>query len=199
MVVVGLTGGIGSGKTTIAVWFKSLGIPVYVADDEAKALMNRSKVIKRELTQLFGDSAYKDGELNRPFLASKIFTDKSLLSKMNAIVHPKVALNFEKWLSKQEAAYVIKEAAVIFENNLEDQYDYIITVVADEALRIERVLNRDNTNKDKIKAIIKNQLSDEVKIEKSDFVITNNDLQVAKKQALDIHEEILKRITQKLD
>lgn len=197
MVLVGLTGGIGSGKTTIAECFKALGIPVYVADDEAKALMNRSKVIKRELTQLFGESAYKDGELNRPFLASKIFTDKNLLSKMNAIVHPKVALNFEKWLSKQEAPYVIKEAAVIFENKLENQYDFIITVVADEALRIQRVIKRDNTNKDKIKAIIKNQLPDSVKIDKSDFVITNNDLQAAKKQAIDIHKEILKKIKEK--
>ena len=103
MVVVGITGGIGSGKTTIANYLNSLGIPLYVADKEAKALMNRSKVIKRKLTQLFGQNAYVDGKLNRPYLAKKIFSDKSLLNKMNAIVHPKVASHFKRWLKKQDA------------------------------------------------------------------------------------------------
>ncbi len=196
MIVVGLTGGIGSGKTTIAECFRSLGVPVYVADDEAKALMNRSKIIKRQLIQLFGEAAYKDGELNRTYLASKIFTDKALLSKMNAIVHPKVASHFKGWLSDQKAPYIVKEVAIIFENNLESQYNLIITVVADEELRIQRVMRRDNSSKDKIKAIIKNQLPDNIKIEKSDFVITNNDLQVAKSQAIDIHKKILKSIKQ---
>ncbi len=111
MEIVGLTGGIGSGKTTISKFFESFGIPVYIADDEAKALMNRSKVIKRKLIQLFGESTYKDRKLNRPYLASKIFNDKTLLLKMNAIVHPKVASHFKRWLKKQDAAYIIKEAS----------------------------------------------------------------------------------------
>ena len=102
---------------------------------------------------------------------------------MNAIVHPKVASHFKHWLKKQESAYVIKEAAIIFENNLEDQYDYIITVVADEDLRIERVMKRDILQ-EKVKSIIKNQWSDAEKIKQSDFVINNNDLEEAKKQAL---------------
>lgn len=194
MIVVGLTGGIGSGKTTIGKEFQSFGIPVYIADEEAKALMNRSKVIKRKLIQLFGKSAYKDDILNRPYLASKIFNDKQLLVKMNAIVHPKVASHFKRWLKKQESPYVIKEAAIIFENNMENQYDYIITVVADEDLRIERVMHRDNVSKERIIAIIENQLTDDEKIEKSDFVIVNNDLNVAKQQAAEIHESILKKI-----
>ena len=194
--VVGLTGGIGSGKSTILECFKSFGVAVYIADDEAKALMNRSKVIKRKLIQLFGDDAYEDGELNRPYLASKIFNNKSLLSKMNAIVHPKVAAHFKHWLKKQESAYVIKEVAIIFENNLQDQYDYIITVVADEDLRIERVMHRDHTSIEKVKAIIKNQWSDAEKIKQSDFVITNNDLQEAKKQAYKIHNVLLKKLKQ---
>ncbi|MBO6880141.1 dephospho-CoA kinase [Winogradskyella sp.] len=194
MIVVGLTGGIGSGKTTIGKEFQSFGIPVYIADEEAKALMNRSKVIKRKLIQLFGKSAYKDDILNRPYLASKIFNDKQLLVKMNAIVHPKVASHFKRWLKKQESPYVIKEAAIIFENNMENQYDYIITVVADEDLRIERVMHRDNASEEKIKAIIENQLTDDEKVEKSDFVIVNNDLNVAKQQATEIHESILKKI-----
>jgi len=194
MVIIGLTGGIGSGKTTISKCFESFGIPVYVADYEAKALMNRSKVIKRKLIQLFGESAYKKGKLNRAYLASKIFKDKALLTKMNAIVHPKVASHFKRWLKNQEAPYVIKEAAIIFENNLERQYDYIITVVADEDLRIERVMKRDNSTLKKVKSIISNQLADAEKIDKSDFVITNNKLEPAKKQATDIHHQILQII-----
>ncbi|WP_179007732.1 dephospho-CoA kinase [Winogradskyella forsetii] len=194
MVVVGLTGGIGSGKTTILNYFQSLGVPIYIADAEAKALMNRSKVIKRKLIELFGKEAYKDGQLNRPYLSSKIFNDKRLLSRMNTIVHPKVASHFKRWLKKQNTEYVIKEAAIIFENNLENQYNYIITVVANEDLRISRVMKRDAVSKEKVKSIIKNQLSDADKIEKSDFVIYNNDLEEAKIQAYEIHKNILKKI-----
>ncbi|MBV7270202.1 dephospho-CoA kinase [Winogradskyella luteola] len=194
MIVVGLTGGIGSGKTTIGKYFESYNIPVYIADKEAKALMNRSKVIKRKLIELFGEYAYKDGKLNRPYLASKIFSDKSLLSKMNAIVHPKVASHFKRWLKKQDAPYVLKEAAIVFENNLEHQYDYIVIVVADEELRIERVMKRDDTSRKKVKSIIDNQLSDEEKIKKSHFVIFNNDLDVAKQQVEEIHHAILQKI-----
>ena len=195
MIVVGLTGGIGSGKTTLSKYFESMGIPIYIADDEAKGLMTRSKVIKRKLIALFGTSAYKHGKLNRPYLASQIFEDKKLLDKMNAIVHPKVASHFKKWLKKQTSPYVIKEAAIIFENNLENQYDYIITVVADEHLRIQRVIKRDEASRDKIRSIMSNQLSDTEKIKKSDFVITNNDLETAKKQAYEINKQLLQLIS----
>ena len=194
MLVVGLTGGIGSGKTTIGKYFESLGIPIYIADKEAKALMNRSKVIRRKLIELFGESAYIDGQLNRSFLASKIFNDQTLLAKMNAIVHPKVASHFKRWLKKQDSPYVIKEAAIIFENNLEHQYDCIIVVVADENLRIKRVIKRDNASAQKVASIIRNQLPDKEKIRKSDFVIYNNDLKEAKLQATDIHNLILRKI-----
>ncbi len=197
MIIVGLTGGIGSGKTTILKYFEAFGIPVYIADTEAKALMNRSKVIKRKLIDLFGKSAYEDGKLNRPYLASKIFNDQMLLSKMNSIVHPKVASHFKRWLKKQEAPYIIKEVAIIFENNLESNYNYIITVVADEDLRIERVMKRDDASKDKILSIISNQLPDAEKIKKSDFVITNNDLSSAMTQVNEIHQQILQLINKK--
>lgn len=196
MVIVGLTGGIGSGKTTISKYFESFGIPIYNADKEAKALMNRSKVIKRQLTELFGKEAYKDGNLNRSYLSSRIFDNKNLLLKMNAIVHPKVASHFRQWVKNQNAPYIIKEAAIIFENQLEDQYRYIITVIADENLRIERVIKRDGTSSERVKSIIKNQLPDSEKIKKSDFVIQNNDLDAAKKQAGDIHQKILHKISE---
>ena len=196
MIVVGLTGGIGSGKTTILKVFKSFGVPVYIADDEAKDLMNRSKVIRRKLIALFGEDAYKDDQLNRPYLASQIFSNRELLLKMNAIVHPKVASHFKRWLKKQDSEYVIKEAAIIFENNLQSHYNYIITVVADEDLRIQRVIKRDDASIEKVKSIIKNQWSDAKKIKQSDFVILNNDLETAKKQALKVHKKILLQINQ---
>ena len=191
MKIVGLTGGIGSGKTTLLKYFESLGVPVYIADKEAKALMNRSKVIKRKLINLFGTLAYKDGVLNKPYLASQIFNDKTLLKKMNAIVHPKVKAHFHRWLKKQNAPYILKEVAIIFENNLENQYDYIITVVADKDKRIQRVLKRDHTTKEKVNAIINNQTSDEEKMKKSTFTITNNQLDIARTEALAIHHKIL--------
>lgn len=194
MIVVGLTGGIGSGKTTVANIFEALGIPIYIADDEAKALMVRSKVIKRKLIALFGEGAYLDKELNKPYIASKIFNDKLLLDQMNAIVHPKVASHFKRWLKKQDAPYVIKEAAIIFEHNKEDQYDFIITVTSNIEERIKRVMNRDNSSRSKIEAIIRNQMSDDEKIKKSHFVIVNDKLENTKKQVTSTHRKILENI-----
>lgn len=188
--LVGLTGGIGSGKTTVAKLFEDLGIPIYIADVEAKALMNRSKVIKRKLIALFGDEAYVDGTLNRPFLAQQIFNDKALLTKMNAIVHPKVASHFKRWAAKQKSAYYIKESAILFENDNAKHCDVVITVTAPEAIRIARVIARDDSSEEKVKAIINNQLSDAIKIEQSDFVITNIDLKSTKQQVLDIHQKL---------
>ncbi|WP_248723403.1 dephospho-CoA kinase [Seonamhaeicola sp. ML3] len=192
MMIVGLTGGIGTGKTTVAKEFMKLGVPVYIADDEAKKLMNRSKVIKRKLIQLFGTNAYLDGKLNRPHIANIIFNDKSYLKQMNAIVHPKVARHFEKWLLKQQSPYVIKEVAILFENGIQEQFDYIITVTAPVELRIERLLKRNNTTKEKIKAIMKNQWPEEKKVELSHFVIENIDLQDTINQVGVIHEKLLK-------
>jgi len=191
--IVGLTGGIGSGKTTVANFFKELEIPVYISDIEAKALMMRSKVIKRKLIQLFGDEAYSSEKLNKSFIANKIFNDKTLLEKMNSIVHPKVGSHFKKWLKKQDAPYVIKEAAIFFENNTYKNLDYIITVIAPETTRIERVMLRDDSSVKKIKAIINNQWSDDQKIKLSDFVIENIELLETKNQVKKIHHKILKK------
>ena len=194
MIIVGLTGGIGSGKTTVSNIFKDLGIPVYIADVEAKNLMNSSKVIKRKLIELFGSRAYENDQLNRTYIASKIFNDDTYLKRMNAIIHPKVANHFKHWLQKQTSKYVIKEAAIIFEHNMQSQYDYIITVIANEENRIDRILKRDNTTKDKIVSIMKHQLSDEEKVKLSDFVIINDILEHTKEQVLNIHNSILKKL-----
>ncbi|MGJ8593683.1 MAG: dephospho-CoA kinase [Aquaticitalea sp.] len=191
MIVVGLTGGIGSGKTTVAKLFDAIGIPIYIADVEAKRLMNTSEIIKRQLIALFGEEAYETGQLNRPFVASKIFNDASLLKQMNAIVHPEVGRDFKRWLKNQTTAYVIKEAAIIFEEQKESEYDYIITVTASLEDRIARLLKRDDTSKKKIMAIINNQMSDEEKVKKSDFVIVNSQLEHTKTQVIQTHEKLL--------
>ncbi|MFV0541248.1 MAG: dephospho-CoA kinase [Aestuariibaculum sp.] len=194
MKIVGLTGGIGSGKTTVAKAFASLGVPVYIADDEAKKLMTTSKVIKRELVGLFGSGAYVGNKLNRPFIAHIIFNDKAYLQKMNAIVHPEVGKHFKKWLKKQNTPYVIKEVAILFENGGNKDCDYVITVIAPKPLRVERLLNRDNTTKEKIEAIMKNQWTDEEKIKLSDFVIENTALEKTQEKVAKIHWEILNSI-----
>lgn len=194
MIVVGLTGGIGSGKTTVAKQFELLGVPIYIADQEAKRLMNTSIIMKRKLTKLFGEKAYINNQLNKPFIALKIFNDTSLLAKMNAIVHPKVGLDFKRWLKKQTSPYVIKESAIIFENNMESEYDYIITVIATTEVKIDRILKRDNTTEQRIKDIIMNQMTDEEKVKKSDFVIINDLLEDTVIQVNEIHEKILKKI-----
>jgi len=194
MTIVGLTGGIGSGKTTVAKMFNTLGIPTYIADDEAKKLMNRSKVIKRKLIALFGENTYINNELNRPFIASVIYSDKHYLNKMNAIVHPKVAKHFLRWLNKQKAAYVLKESAILFETNGHKQCDFVILVTASKDMKIKRLLNRDKTNKEKIKAIMDNQLNDDEKEKRSDFIIINTTLEDTKKQVDTIHKSLLKQL-----
>lgn len=193
MITVGLTGGIGSGKTTVAMAFKALGVPVYIADFEAKALMNRSKVIRRKLEAIFGEAAYIDNKLNKPFLAEAIFNNKDLLKQMNAIVHPKVAKHFLKWKAKQNAIYTISEVAILFENTTYKNYDYIITVTAPKHDRIARVIKRDHTTKEKIQAIINNQWTDVQKIKLSDFVINNTNLEFTNKQVLEIHNALIKK------
>lgn len=191
MKIVGLTGGIGSGKTTVAKMFQKLGVPIYIADDEAKKLMNESKVLKHELIQLFGENAYLNEGLNRPFIADIIFNDKSYLQKMNAIVHPRVAEHFNNWVSEQNSPYVIKEVAILFENGGYKLCDFVISVTAPKQLKIERVLKRDETSVEKIENIMRNQWSDEEKIKLSNFVVFNTVLEETHTQVLKIHEEIL--------
>ena len=194
MKIVGLTGGIGSGKTTVAAMFANLGVPIYIADDEAKRLIKSSKVIKRKLLKLFGEKAYINGSLNKPFIANAIFNNKVLLEKMNAIIHPKVASHFNKWMRKQTAPYVIKEAAILFENNTYKSFDFIITVTAPKEIKIERLLKRDDTSLKKIDDIMKNQWTDEEKIKYSDFVIVNKSIENTEIQVAKIHAKIIESL-----
>ena len=191
MKIVGLTGGIGSGKTTVASMFQALGIAIYIADEEAKKLMASSKVIKRKLITLFGEKAYVNDTLNKPYIADTIFKNRFLLEKMNAIIHPRVASHFKKWLLKQKSPYVIKEAAILFENDGYKQCDLIITVTAPKELKIKRLLSRDSMTVEKIEAIMNNQWNDEEKIKRSHYVIVNSELENTRKQVVKIHQQII--------
>ena len=192
MIKVGLTGGIGSGKTTVANYFIELGVPIYFADNEAKKLMNSSTDIKNKLIREFGEKTYKNGELNRKYLASIVFHDTSKLNIINGIVHPAVANHFAKWIKKQKSNYIIQENAILFENNTSSIFDYIITVTASIDVKIERILKRDSGSKNDILSRMKNQWDDVKKIGLSDFVIHNIDLADTKKQVGQIHKKLLK-------
>ncbi len=193
--ILGLTGGIGSGKTAVSKMFNALDVPVYNADQAAKILMQSSKDLKHKIKQLLGKDAYKQNQLNKAFISEKIFNNKALLTQINALVHPEVALDFNSWLSMQTSVYVVKEVAILFETAAENQFDYILTVTAPEALRIERIIKRDHTPLAKIKAVMSNQLQDSEKTAKSDFVILNIDLDSTKKQVYDIHNRIHKELS----
>ena len=195
MIVVGVTGGIGSGKSTVAKEFqKAFGIPTYISDDEAKLLMVTSPEIKIELIALFGEEAYLGEELNKPFISQAIYNNKSVLEKMNAIVHPRVAAHFKKWVSVQHSPYVLKEAAILFESGADKSCDKIITVTLDKATKIKRLLKRDSTTIEKIESIMKQQWTDEMRIAKSDYVIVNDTMAHMKQQVAEIHNTILNKI-----
>lgn len=190
MKIVGLTGGIGSGKSTVAGFFKSLGVPVYVADDEAKKLM-QSQVISEKIKGLFGDLAYAEGLLNREYIAKLVFNDDSLLTQLNKIVHPAVRQHFKEWVEKQDTSYIIQEVAILFENGLEKNCDLTILVTAPLEERIRRVLQRDKTTVEDILSRMKKQWPDRKKLELADFVIHNVDLSNTEKEVRKIHVKIL--------
>lgn len=190
MKIVGLTGGIGSGKTTVAKMFSELGVPVYIADDEAKKLTNSSKVIRRKLIHLLGDQAYIDGSLNRKYVADKIFTDKALLNAVNAIIHPKVATHFKKWALRQKANYVIKEAAILFENGGYKECDVVILVTAPKTLRLQRVIKRDNATQGEIEQRMDNQWTDTRKKKLADIIIENIEIEKTRQQVQLIHKSL---------
>ena len=192
MKIVGLTGGIGSGKTTVAKIFGELGVPIYIADDEAKKLTNSSKIIRRKLIQLLGKEAYFDEGLNRSYVAEKIFNNPAILNEVNAIIHPKVAKHFLRWVKKQKGTYCIKEAAILFESGSYKQCDITILVTAPKAIKIERVIQRDNSSEEKVLERMKNQWPDNKKRDLADIVIENITLADTKKQVYNLHKMLSK-------
>ena len=192
MRIVGLTGGIGSGKSTVANMFRDLGIPVYDSDTEAKKLMGDSRDIKRKIIALLGEGSYRNGELDRSHISRMVFNDPKLLRALNGIVHPAVRDHFAHWVKKQRSEYVIQEAAIIFENGTQGSYDYVILVTAPLEVRINRVVARDGVDPEKVMARIRNQWDDTQKIGLADFIIANSDLEDTTAQVLEIHRKLLK-------
>ena len=171
--IIGLTGGIGSGKTTVANYFKSFGIPIYIADDEARKIMKSADIIEA-IKNSFGDAIFENEILNRDKLAKIVFNNPKKLEKLNNIVHPAVKNHFEQWLMQnQSAPYVIYEAAILFESGRYKDCDLIVTVVAPMESRIERVIKRDNSTRELVLKRINAQWTDEERILKSDFIIEN--------------------------
>lgn len=180
--IIGLTGGIGSGKTMIAKYIKSLGIPVYIADDEAKKIMKSNEVLK-EIRKEFGNIIFDEEKLNNVKLAQLVFSNPTKLEKLNSIVHPLVKKHFDKWLLKHKNfPLIVKEAAILFESGSYQYCDFIITVTAPIDTRIQRVLKRDNTDKESIIKRIQTQWTDEERVLKSDFVIQNSTIKDTKNQ-----------------
>ncbi len=188
--LIGLTGGIGSGKTTVASMFESLGVPVYNSDDRAKELMNTSEELIPEIIALLGDEAYIDGRLNKSYIALKVFSDKSYLDRLNAIVHPAVREDFHQWAREQTTPYVIQEAAILYENDAYHNFDRMILVTAPKELRLARVMHRDQVPEDNILARMNHQWEDAKKIPLADFVIENLELTHTASQVKNIHEKL---------
>ena len=188
MKVLGLTGGIGSGKTTVAGFFSELGIPVYIADDEAKILMNSDPEIKRQIKDLFGDAAYKNELLDRQYLASRVFHDRDLLEKLNSIVHPAVGKHFLTWKDQQDSDYVVYEAAILFEKGGYKKCDYNLLIIAPLEVKIARLQERDNASAEEIQARMNNQWSDEKKAQFADFIIENKELSETRHSVRKIHD-----------
>jgi len=191
---VGITGGIGAGKSLISRMFKSLGIPVFNADLEARKLMDEHTDLIAGIKKLFGQDIYKNGQLNRSFLAKKLFGDEKNLKKMNNLVHPLVIDEYNTWLQKQsQQPYSIKEAALLFEAGTYKELDKIILVYAPKTIRINRILMRDAyRSKSDIVSIIEQQMSENRKKKLSDYVIINDEQEMVIPQVLAIHEELSK-------
>jgi dephospho-coA kinase len=194
---VGLTGGIGSGKTTIANLFAlHFSIPIYIADTKAKELVANNKQLQQEIVTLLGEEAFVEGRYNTSFVAQEVFSNKEKLDKLNAIIHPYVQQDFLKWKQSQQAPYVIKEAAILFESGSYRDCDFIIMVTAPLEERIERVMLRDKIDRETVEKRIKNQWNDEKKIELSTFVIENREIDKNLDKIEIIHSKIVKMTTE---
>ncbi len=192
MIVIGLTGGIGSGKTSVLQLFINKGIPVYIADIEAKKLMHSSQEIINKVIATFGDESYIDEQLNRAYLAKQVFGNPKKLEQLNAIVHPHVHQHFLEFKSGQSSPFIIYENAILFENGSDALCDYIITVTAPIKTRIKRVTQRDGVSPKQVKERMQHQWNDDLKIKKSDFVIKNIDWKKTSKIVDKLYKDLLK-------
>lgn len=194
MLTIGITGGIGSGKTTVCRFFELLEVPVYYADARAKALMVEDETLKAGIISAFGSKSYlENGQVNRTFLADVVFQDEEALEKLNALVHPAVWQDTSQWIQSRmdHHPYVLYEAAILFESGSFKMVDKVITVYAPEDLRIQRVMQRDGVDEDAVRQRMSKQMSDEEKKDRADFVIHNDYSVSLVTQVLDIHKELI--------
>ncbi|TKB95594.1 dephospho-CoA kinase [Pedobacter cryophilus] len=194
MLRIGITGGIGSGKTTVCKVFELLGIPVFYADDVAKELMIKDAILIQQIKATFGEEAYfADQTLNRKYISDQVFKQPDQLKKLNSFVHPAVFRAFDNWYTQQKAPYVLKEAALLFESGSYQQNDYNILVSCPLALRIQRVMQRDKVTKEKVMERIAAQLPEETKQSLANYQIQNNEQEFIITQVLQLHSQLLKK------
>jgi len=173
MKVIGLTGGIGAGKSTVSKLFEEMGIPVYYADDEAKKIMTENETVKKQIIELLGDAAYEGNKLNTRYISGIVFDNPTMLQKLEEIVHPQVRKDFGQWVKKQNADYVMVENAILHKSGMDQLVDYIIWITAPEEIRLKRLQQRDKKNKGELKKIMQNQI-EEKKLLKNNFFVINN-------------------------
>jgi len=191
MLKVGLTGGIGSGKSTMAKIFEVLGVPVYYADDAAKHIMNTDAELREKIISTFGARSYVNNELNRPYIASIVFENTEKLALLNSLTHPATIRDAERWMQQQTSPYVIKEAALIFESGSAENLDYVIGVFSPLPLRIKRIMERDNVTRDEVMKRMSRQIDEDIKMRLCDKVIVNDEQQLVITQVLALHQQLL--------
>jgi len=193
MIRVGLTGGIGSGKSLICTIIEKLGLPVYYADDEARRLMSKDPVLKNRIVDLFGENAYRGGDLDRKYLAELVFGDEEKLAALNALVHPSVREDFKSWAGKQnEFPYVVEEAAILFESGAHRELDSTVLVSAPIEVRISRVMERDGIDRESVLKRMSHQLREEEQLKLADYVIVNDGQQMLLPQVIELHNSLIK-------
>jgi len=192
MLKIGLTGGMGSGKSTVAKIFEILNVPVYYADAASKRLYQTNAALMADLKKHFGEDIYTNNELNRAKLAAVVFNNEEQLTLLNKLVHPPTIKDAQDWMRQQTAPYVIKEAALLFESGSVRELDYVIGVQAPQALRIKRVMERDSTTREAVLARMNRQLDERIKMKLCDFIINNDEQHLVIPQVLELHQRFLK-------
>jgi dephospho-CoA kinase len=191
---VGLTGGIGSGKSTVARIFEVLGIPVYYSDQAARTIMNEDPDLRQQIILHFGEASYLNGQLNRPYIAAQVFSDKPKLELLNSLVHPATIRAAEKWMQQYagKVPYAIKEAALVFESNAAQYVDFVIGVFAPAPLRVLRTMHRDKVTREEVLTRMRNQIDEDIKMRLCDAVIVNDDQKAVLPQVQALHEQLIK-------
>ena len=196
MLKIGLTGGIGSGKSTVAKIFELLRVPVYYADEASRRLYHTDPELMAQIKKHFGEDMYSEGKLNRSKMAEIVFNDPQKLELLNQLVHPPTLRDAQEWIRAQKAPYVIKEAALLFESGSAAGLDYIIGIQAPVAVRLKRVMDRDKTTREEVLSRMNRQIDEDIKMRLCDFIIRNNEQELVIPQVLDLHQNLLRMATE---